>query len=329
MRTIKVKFIGFWGDFRNDDNFIINALRKKYQVELSDEPDYLFYAGYNADIYKYDCIRIAYTFENFIPDFNLCDYAIGFAYIDFEDRYFRYPLYLNDGFTYYENDDYGLDMKRMLEKHRFSEQDMKTKEGFCSFMVSSAVDKVRNDFFERLSQYKTVASGGRYKNNVGGPVKDKFEFQKKYKFAICFENSSSPGYTTEKLMQAFAAKTVPIYYGSPRIGEEFNTRAFVNLHDFDSFDEAIEKIKEIDNNDELYMDMLKEPALNPSNIPQKRKEDFEVFLYSIVDREYKKAFRRNRSDFGKKYEKKNRLCNRYYNICLRINNWIHNVSKSN
>ena len=322
MRTIKVKFINFWGKFDDEDNFIINTLRKKYNVVVSDEPEYLFYAGFNADIYKYDCIRIAYTFENFIPDFNLCDYAVGFAYIDFEDRYFRYPLYLNAGFTYYENDNYGLDMERMLKKHEISDEDIKAKEGFCSFMVSSGVDVVRNTFFERLSEYKTVASGGRYKNNVGGPVKDKLEFQKKYKFAICFENSSSSGYTTEKLMQAFAAKTVPIYYGSPRIGEEFNTKAFINLNDYKNFDEAIKKIAEIDSNDDEYIAMLKEPALAENNIPQQQQSNFENFIYHIVDQDYESAFRRNRSDFGNKYEKKNRICNKFYQILLKINSIV-------
>lgn len=40
-------------------------------------------------------IRIFYPPpENLVPDFNICDYAIGFHYLDFEDHYFRFPLYL-------------------------------------------------------------------------------------------------------------------------------------------------------------------------------------------------------------------------------------------
>ena len=38
-------------------------------------------------------IKIFYTIENLAPDFNACDYAIGFEWMQFEDRYMRFPLY--------------------------------------------------------------------------------------------------------------------------------------------------------------------------------------------------------------------------------------------
>ena len=327
MRTIKVKFLGFWGNFKETDNFIYDALSKRYNVELSDDPQYLFYAGYNCDIFKYDCIRISYSFENFIPDFNLCDYAMGFAYIDFEDRYLRYPLYLNGSFDYYPDDDYALDMQNALNKHHFDEEDLAKKEGFCSMVVSSGVDKIRNDFFERLSEYKTVASGGRYKNNVGGPVRNKRDFQRKYKFSICFENSSSSGYTTEKLMQAFGNKTVPIYFGSKRINEEFNPKAFINCADYNSVDEVISRIRQIDSDDELYLQMMREPAFNEGFSLEEKEMEFESFLFHIIDQDYNKAFRRNRSDYGRKYEKKARISNKYYNYLLQINNVVHRIKR--
>ena len=64
--------------------------------------------------------------------------------------------------------------------------------------------------FEALSWYQQVSSGGRYKNNIGGPVDDKLKFQRKHKFVIAFENTATPGYTTEKIIGAFAAGAVPI-----------------------------------------------------------------------------------------------------------------------
>lgn len=51
---------------------------------------------------------------------------------------------------------------------------------------------------DALSQYKLVDSGGRHRNNVGGLVKDKYEFDLSYKFSIAFENSSYQEYLTEK-----------------------------------------------------------------------------------------------------------------------------------
>ena len=85
---------------------------------------------------------------------------------------------------------------------------------------------------------------------MGGPVKDKIAFERDYKFTMCFENTSSIGYTSEKIMEAFAGRTVPIYWGNPDIAEEFNPEAFINCHDFDSFEEVLEEIKRLDADDD-------------------------------------------------------------------------------
>lgn len=327
MRKIKVKFIDFWKNFDENNNFIINILKKKYMVEISDEPEYLFFSGFNSSIYKYNCIKIFFAFENITPDFNLCDYAIGFDYLEFGDRYIRYPLYLVSDFTYYNNDNYENDMELALKKHLIKDEEIKNKKGFCSFVVSSAVDKVRNEFFENLSNYKEVASGGRYKNNVGGPVDNKLEFQSKYKFSIAFENSSSPGYTTEKLMQAFAAKTVPIYYGSTRISEEFNNKAFIDCSEFEDFESVIKRVIEIDNDESLYISMIKQPAFVEGFSFEEKKQELEEFLYNIIEQEPKLAVRRNISDFGKKYENKYRRVTQIYVKLLKLKIGIVNFIK--
>ena len=49
-------------------------------------------------------------------------------------------------------------------------------------------------------------------NNIGGAVSDKFAFQQKHKFSIAFENTSYCGYCTEKIVEAFVAGTIPIYW---------------------------------------------------------------------------------------------------------------------
>ena len=91
---------------------------------------------------------------------------------------------------------------------------LSSKTEFCSFVVSNNnASPERDIIFDKLSEYKKVSSGGRYRNHVGGPVSDKLEFQRKHKFAIAFENCSQPGYSTEKILEAFAARTVPIYWG--------------------------------------------------------------------------------------------------------------------
>ncbi len=325
MKKIKVKFSGMGGNFDPQNNFIINILRVHFDVELSDEPEYLIYSVNSTDYLNYSCIRIFYTAENLVPDFNICDYAIGFHYLNFGDRYIRYPLYLVDGFIAYKNDDYASDLKRALCKHENAEKTLIGKTEFCSFVYSNAeAAKCREAFFAALSQYKTVNSGGRFKNNVGGPVESKLEFQLKHKFAIAFENTSTSGYTTEKIVHAFSSNTVPIYWGNPDIEKEFNGDAFVNCHRYgltqigeaSVINRIVDEIIRLDKDDEAYLQMLKTPALAVQNNVDLQKKALENFLVHIFEQNKRDAYRRNRFYWGERYERKQRIGNRFY-ICLR------------
>lgn len=48
-----------------------------------------------------------------------------------------------------------------------------------------------------------------------------------FKFALVMENTLLPGYITEKILVAFLAGMIPIYYGTEEVFEIFNPRAFV------------------------------------------------------------------------------------------------------
>lgn len=297
MKTIK--FVDYFEAWKQGGGLIGEILDKHHiQYKLTDKPDYIIHFPYGDDYLNYDGIRIFWTGEDISPDFNLNDYAIGFDYINFGDRYCRYPLYLQ----------YVQDWERALNKHVLDINSIK-KRKFCNFVYSNAsADKERTDFYNLLSEYKRVDSGGRYMNNTGSPVQDKYAFQKNYKFSIAFENASTPGYTTEKIVEAFAAGTIPIYWGNPLIHLEFNTKAFVNCHDYNSFEEVIEVIKRIDSNDEILAKYLKEPMLTTeqrANV-EMIQNSFEKFIINIFNQPYEKAYRRNRGCWGRIYEEKMR-----------------------
>lgn len=290
MKQIKINFVDFYKGFNKENNEFLTALKLRYEVEVSDEPDYVIYTGFGYDHLKYDCIRIFYTGECQTPDFNECDYAIGFDRLQFGDRYARIPLY--NLFQYKSV------YKSLLNRPQYTLQDIKGRD-FCSFVVSNCFAKeARAVFFDMLCKYKPVSSGGRYKNNIGGAVRDKNAFLANHKFNIAFENCSHDGYATEKIMEAFAAGIVPIYYGDPRIAEDFNPKAFINAHDFGSFEDMIERIKEIDNDDNLYLVMLNEPIVQPDADVTELSD----FLYSIFDQPLEKAGRRSHSQPAKSLE---------------------------
>ena len=295
MKKIKVNFVDFWGSFNPNDNFILDALKKNFDVELSDNPDFLFCSSFGKKFLKYDCVRIHYEGENLSPDFNLYDYALGFAYISFDDRYLRLPHYVL----------YPDACKMALAKHTLTDEEYKKHDKFCNYVISNAISSPeRSSMIRVLETYKKVDSGGKYKNNVGGPVKDKIEFEKSYKFTMAIENSPSNGYTTEKIIEAFAGATIPIYYGSKDIAKEFNEKAFINCHNYNSFEEVLERVKEIDNNDEMFLSMVKEPIItadSQANI-YLNENYLSDYLKKICSNDPKEAFRRNRYYIGKRFE---------------------------
>lgn len=52
-------------------------------------------------------------------------------------------------------------------------------------------------------------------------------------FSICPENTSQRNYFTEKILDCFVTKTVPIYWGCPNIGDYFDERGIVLVSDLE------------------------------------------------------------------------------------------------
>lgn len=69
-----------------------------------------------------------------------------------------------------------------------------------------------------------------------------------YRYSIAVENNVSDYYFTEKLMNCFAAMTVPIYIGAEKIGEFFNSDGIIQIapEDFDKIDKILSKCCEED-----------------------------------------------------------------------------------
>jgi hypothetical protein len=295
-KHIRIRFIDFWDDFVPENNIFHQILSQHYEVELSDTPDYIFCSVFGEEHLRYNCVKIFYTGENQCPDFNLYDYAIGFEHLTMGDRYMRLPIYYLNRYQKF--------FRLMQEKHA---KPLPAKSGFCSFVYSNdRASAVREQFFTQLSTYKNVSSGGRYRNNIGGPVEDKLAFELQHKFSFSFENSSYPGYCTEKLVQSFAAQTVPIYWGDPTAADTFNEEAFINCNRYSSWDEVLEAIKRIDADPALYEHMLQAPALKhpERDSVEAKMNELTDFLCHIIDQPLGQAQRYNRVYWGHRYVKR-------------------------
>lgn len=248
--------------------------------------------------YGFRCFILVISSESSDFDYKGVDYTISYKNHTNNNYYFPFPV----SPEYYRGQFLGHDIpdKRVDKKAG-------PKTYFCNFIYSRTNDDERfpdtierESFCKLLSQYKKVDCAGHSLNNTdrlynmetratGNYHADdelaKIIFMQDYKFSISFENQSTMGYVTEKIYHAFLAKTIPIYWGSPNIAEFFNPESFINCHDYNSFDEVVERIKEIDNNPELFNQYINAPRiLNNSKLHDYTKEKITSQMDVIMDK---------------------------------------------
>lgn len=253
---------------------------KHFQLVLDPDPDFVIMSVFKRNLpdrpgssymipSKKRRVRILYTPENIRPNIHKYDWVLSYDYkhVLKNTKQFRLPFYTILGAG-----------ENLLKKNLKLHGALKEKTRFCAFVYSHGA-KYRDALFKRLSQYKKIDSPGRSLNNmqnIGGYAsclasrksltlfEEKLEFLRQYKFVIAYENESTVGYTTEKIYHALLARTVPIYWGNPLVHKDFNSKRFINRHNFSSTDAMINKIIELDNNNALYARYLREPCY-PNN----------------------------------------------------------------
>ncbi len=272
------------------ESFFFNLLRSRFPVEVTDDPDFLIYS-HNSNLHRlYTCKKIYWTSEVYAPDWRECDYAMTHHILE-DPRHLRLPLYA----TWVKAED-------LVRKPGEVEEWLPRKTKFCCFFSSYLNRKTehRGRFFHLLSGYKRVDAGGKALNNLGFEVpfdpEAKFEFLKPYKFYMAFENVSVPGYTTEKIAEAMKARCVPIYWGNPRVVDDFNPRSFINANDFPSLEALAARVAEVDRNDALYAQYLGQPCFHNNEPNQYFSRDrlLEFFGRIFQDRTPPVASRRKR-----------------------------------
>lgn len=271
-RKLKLQFADFVPGFLKHNTYFLRALAPEFDVELSDRPDVLIYSDYGTEFESYKCKRIYHTAENLRADFSECDYAMTFDHLD-APYHLRLPHYVFYGTP-----------ENLIKQPRPFDEILAEKHKFCNFVYSNRSAEKRVEFFHKLSKYKRVDSGGHLMNNVGGPVANKVEFQRNYKFTIAFENAKHPGYTTEKMIHPMYAGSIPIYWGNDLAHRDFNPKSFLSWHDFQSDEALIEQIIEIDNDNDLFRAMVEEPWLHRNELtPIFTGQAFLEFMKFVLD----------------------------------------------
>jgi hypothetical protein len=250
-RKIAIAFVDFWSGFDTENNFFTDLLSLKYDVDVVEQfPDFIFFSNFGNDHLNYKCPRIFFSSENERPNMFKCDLAITMDY-NTNKRHFRMPL-----FVYYLHQ-YGQKWDALT--HLSNEEILKSwnnKSKFCCAVISNGKSKMRNEFLDFMQEKEQIDSGGRYKNNVGGPVVNKLDFIKDYKFVIAFENSNHKGYTTEKLLEPLIVGSIPLYWGNRMISDDFNTDCCIIIKNKRDFNRVYKLMKKIEKDKDFAMNYL-------------------------------------------------------------------------
>ena len=309
-KTYNILFTDMWDDFNPHYNFFLLLLNQVSGVNVvghsletidSVTPDIIIYGPFGESYRLFPNVpKVHFTGENSDPiiDSNT-KLNLGFSLLErSDDSYLRIPLWL------LEIDWFGADPTKIVNpkplpidrvRRAFPEEMSTHQNRFCAFVVSNPMNPIRNESFSWLNHYKQVDSAGRLFNNIGdeifagrgggGGELKKHEFLKKYKFSLCFENSSAEGYTTEKLMHAKAAGTIPIYWGDPKVARDFNDRAFINAQNIRNAEDLISLVRDVDQNREKYEAMYNEPLLDEYRFELARRRLAELArrIWKILD----------------------------------------------
>ena len=264
---IKISYTDWWiteycgGNFDYENNFFTNLLSEYYNIQIvgpKDNPDVLLYSIFGDNHKQLTAKRKIFYSGESVSQRDDADFNITFDEDSLKNC--RLPLWLC-----YLNDELINDNKQK----QLGIFNVPNKTKFCSIICQ--IDNKTGErglIIEKLSKYKCVDCGGKFMNNIGYIVprgmncSGKIEHNNAYKFCIAFENTNYSCYVTEKICDAYKSRCIPIYWGTKDVTKDFNPKTFINANDFTNFDELIEYIVKVDNDDKLYESYFKEPIFS-------------------------------------------------------------------
>ena len=283
---MKVCITNFWdGAFDGDFfEFLFKTALGEFEYTLNPHEADLVITSVFGNVQTDPAKTLCYIGENIRPSFIGYNHCLSFDYDDYGGRNFRLPLWYSriawDGFTQKPRKpnvhNHGYEQLVPLNQLLYPRKlDMKAKKEFC-VMIAGNPEGLRINLFNSISKYKPIHGyGSMFGNSLR---KSKFDVLPDYKFCLCPENSIYDGYVTEKLIDAYAGGTVPIYSGDISVVDDFNEWAFLNYQDTKDMETFVENIKLLDQDPDWYKDRYEQPLL----LKEPKLDDAIAFVRSIV-----------------------------------------------
>lgn len=270
---------------------LLNGIDITWDMESPDiliSTEHIFYKPYFWNLFrklsKKAQVNVFFSLEAMSVDFNMFDLGLTYDNTITSSRFCQvlppedyYTSFISKTFNDIESKEQAME----LIKGR----------GFCNFLYSNGhAHPMRDRLFYELSKYKRVDSLGMHLNNVDkrgtgfqGHAAESVPIKSTYKFSIACENACFPGYTTEKILTSLEAHTVPIYFGNKDISLDVNSSCYINVMDYNNLSEVVQRVREIDNNDMLWCEMVSKPWYLKKHLERKqvRRNNYKQMILKI------------------------------------------------
>ena len=271
MTPVSIFAINFWPDFSLNSGFVSYLLRQAFGsfvvASSEDAADIVVSSVFYTKQPRHPERSICFIWENVRPNYDLCAYSISSDFDSYNGRNCRVPLWyaqlqwpgivVDASVSAHSNHGFELpvDINSLLRPR--PPRALSNSDLFCCFVASNP-EQYRMFCVERLMTVGRVDLFGK----IGKPLRmSKYNTLPQYRFNICFENSSFPGYYTEKVLNAWAGGCVPLYFSDIWYGADFNPKAMINCIDFRSLDEFANHVADVNGSLSEYNKLFEQPLL--------------------------------------------------------------------
>lgn len=109
------------------------------------------------------------------------------------------------------------------------------------------------------------------------------DYYQQYQFAFVFENCQERGYVTEKIVRAFEAGCIPVYFGPREALALFNQKAFLYVGGRDDVPRVAQRICDLLKDPRELQQMAEEPIFDPGVLDYDQIQVPQVFRAEYVE----------------------------------------------
>jgi hypothetical protein len=265
---------------------ILNSIKKRINLEKYFK---------NIDLLSlrsYQPVKIFFCSENFSLDSYKANYYISshLGMYGYDNKHLRFPHWkehLDWSHEGIKRDANIGNARRFGSFHKIEDlitpqgEEFLKKKNMCIFTTN--LNEPRKSFYLNFSKNFKVDGYGKYfdksiKNHNSSDFKKK-DIMKNYAFNLCPENCINPGNYTEKILDSFIGKCLPISWADNNINYEFNQKAFINLNDYLNF--GFQELFQSLRDESFLKKYTKEPLLFQKPTLETESIFFEKILFNL------------------------------------------------